>query len=284
MGAFEAFPLVDDGALEALVVVALRENPQLRAAQASLEAARSRAAQAGALPDPVLTTSYQNGGRGWSPGSDDDTGIRVGVVQEFPLAGKRRLAEQVESREVVRAGLRMESVHRSVVYQVRLAYAQLLLVRENLRILEDQRRATRDIEELSRSRYAVGLADQSDVLRAQAELARLDQIRLHQEGLETSASADVNRLLARPAATPVETGARLAALAERQLHTPSLEEVLAGVDLMSSDLAAGSDVMKRVAAPMVGGLVTSFLLELLVYPAIYLLWRRRSVGVAPAIE
>jgi Cu(I)/Ag(I) efflux system membrane protein CusA/SilA len=31
--------------------------------------------------------------------------------------------------------------------------------------------------------------------------------------------------------------------------------------------------MKRVAAPMVGGLATSFLMELLVYPAIYLLWR-----------
>ena len=36
---------------------------------------------------------------------------------------------------------------------------------------------------------------------------------------------------------------------------------------------AGSDVMKRVAAPMVGGLVTSFALELLVYPAVYLLWK-----------
>jgi Cu(I)/Ag(I) efflux system membrane protein CusA/SilA len=47
---------------------------------------------------------------------------------------------------------------------------------------------------------------------------------------------------------------------------------------------AGSDVMKRVAAPMVGGLVTSFLLELLVYPAIYLLWRRRSIEGAPAVE
>jgi copper/silver efflux system protein len=35
--------------------------------------------------------------------------------------------------------------------------------------------------------------------------------------------------------------------------------------------------MKRVAAPMVGGLATSFLLELLVYPAIYLLWKRRDL-------
>jgi len=37
--------------------------------------------------------------------------------------------------------------------------------------------------------------------------------------------------------------------------------------------SAGADVMKRIAAPMIGGLVTSFLMELLVYPAIYKLWR-----------
>jgi Cu(I)/Ag(I) efflux system membrane protein CusA/SilA len=35
----------------------------------------------------------------------------------------------------------------------------------------------------------------------------------------------------------------------------------------------GADVMKRIAAPMVGGLATSFAMELLVYPAIYLLWK-----------
>ncbi len=40
----------------------------------------------------------------------------------------------------------------------------------------------------------------------------------------------------------------------------------------------GADVMKRIAAPMVGGLFTSFILELLVYPAIYLLWHGRDIG------
>jgi Cu(I)/Ag(I) efflux system membrane protein CusA/SilA len=40
--------------------------------------------------------------------------------------------------------------------------------------------------------------------------------------------------------------------------------------------SAGADVMKRIAAPMIGGLVTSFLLELLVYPAIYKLWKGRE--------
>jgi copper/silver efflux system protein len=38
-------------------------------------------------------------------------------------------------------------------------------------------------------------------------------------------------------------------------------------------VGTGSDVMKRIAAPMVGGLFTSFLLELLVYPAIYFIWK-----------
>jgi copper/silver efflux system protein len=36
---------------------------------------------------------------------------------------------------------------------------------------------------------------------------------------------------------------------------------------------AGADVMKRIAAPMIGGLFTSFAMELLVYPAVYLLWK-----------
>ena len=36
---------------------------------------------------------------------------------------------------------------------------------------------------------------------------------------------------------------------------------------------AGADVMKRIAAPMIGGVITSGLMELLVFPIIYFLWR-----------
>jgi Cu(I)/Ag(I) efflux system membrane protein CusA/SilA len=41
-----------------------------------------------------------------------------------------------------------------------------------------------------------------------------------------------------------------------------------------------ADVMKRIAAPMVGGLVTSFLLELTVYPAPFALWKGRGLDRA----
>ena len=42
-------------------------------------------------------------------------------------------------------------------------------------------------------------------------------------------------------------------------------------------IGTGADVMKRIAAPMVGGLGTSFLLELTVYPAMFALWKGRSI-------
>jgi Cu(I)/Ag(I) efflux system membrane protein CusA/SilA len=44
----------------------------------------------------------------------------------------------------------------------------------------------------------------------------------------------------------------------------------------------GSDVMRRIAAPMIGGIFTSFLLELLVYPVIYEIWKAREVRKASA--
>jgi Cu(I)/Ag(I) efflux system membrane protein CusA/SilA len=40
----------------------------------------------------------------------------------------------------------------------------------------------------------------------------------------------------------------------------------------------GADVMKRIATPMIGGVVTSAILELLIYPVIYVLWRKRELG------
>jgi Cu(I)/Ag(I) efflux system membrane protein CusA/SilA len=42
-------------------------------------------------------------------------------------------------------------------------------------------------------------------------------------------------------------------------------------------IGTGSDVMKRIAAPMVGGIFTSFILELLIYPLVYELWKRHTI-------
>jgi copper/silver efflux system protein len=53
--------------------------------------------------------------------------------------------------------------------------------------------------------------------------------------------------------------------------------ILAGLLPIMWSHGTGADVMKRIAVPMVGGVVTSFLMELLVYPAIYFVWQGRGL-------
>ena len=48
--------------------------------------------------------------------------------------------------------------------------------------------------------------------------------------------------------------------------------------MWSPSTQAGADVMKRIATPMIGGVVTSAILELLIYPVIFVIWRRRSLS------
>ena len=53
--------------------------------------------------------------------------------------------------------------------------------------------------------------------------------------------------------------------------------ILAGLIPIMFSHGTGADVMKRIAAPMVGGVITSTILELIIYPAIYLIWRGRAL-------
>jgi len=56
--------------------------------------------------------------------------------------------------------------------------------------------------------------------------------------------------------------------------------ILAGLIPIMFSSGAGSDIMKRIAAPMIGGVITSTILELIIYPAIYMIWRSRSLKKA----
>ena len=47
--------------------------------------------------------------------------------------------------------------------------------------------------------------------------------------------------------------------------------------MWSPAMQAGADVMKRIATPMIGGIITSAIMELLIYPVIYVLWKRRDL-------
>jgi Cu(I)/Ag(I) efflux system membrane protein CusA/SilA len=54
--------------------------------------------------------------------------------------------------------------------------------------------------------------------------------------------------------------------------------ILAGLVPIMFSSGTGADIMKRIAAPMVGGVLTSTILELLIYPSIYYLWKGRRLS------
>jgi Cu(I)/Ag(I) efflux system membrane protein CusA/SilA len=54
--------------------------------------------------------------------------------------------------------------------------------------------------------------------------------------------------------------------------------ILAGLIPIMFSSGTGADVMKRIAAPMVGGVISSTILELIIYPAIYMIWRSRGLN------
>lgn len=53
--------------------------------------------------------------------------------------------------------------------------------------------------------------------------------------------------------------------------------IIAGLLPIMWSHGSGADVMKRIATPMIGGVVTSVIMELVVFPAIYYLWRSRAL-------
>jgi Cu(I)/Ag(I) efflux system membrane protein CusA/SilA len=61
----------------------------------------------------------------------------------------------------------------------------------------------------------------------------------------------------------------------------TVSTILAGLIPLMFSTGPGSEVMKRIAAPMIGGVLTSTALELVIYPAIYMIWRKKQLEREP---
>lgn len=224
-----------DPILEALVSEALEKNPDVAASVATAEAASFRIAPARTLPDPFLSFNYQNDRWAFSLGVQDMTSLGAMFSQPLPWPGKLRLAgeeaalraEQVRAGTVGRARLAVEA-------RVRRTYYEFLFAHELLALVEDRSRSWRQISDIVRERYAVGLGVQQDVLRAQVEVLRLDEARADQNAQVANRRAELNRLLGRPQDAPIEIDQRL----EFRPEVPELATLNGAVRERSPELAA----------------------------------------------
>ncbi len=224
-----------DAQLEALVDEALAKAPEMASAQASVEVAQRRVEPARTLADPFLSTSYQNDGRSISFGEAEGSFLGLMASQGIPWPGKLRLAGDIaasQAREVERGTLTRTAL--TLEARVRNAWYDLVLARSIDGIIDDRRAAASQIEESVRERYAAGLAVQQDVLRAQVELARLEELKATQAATIASRLAELNRLVGAPQERPVATPERLPS----DQAVPSMAELIAATAARSPEAAA----------------------------------------------
>jgi len=184
-----------DPALDALVASAINTAPDLAAARADVEAAKRRIEPARTLADPMLSTTYQNDGRALSLGTAEGSFVGLMLSQPLPWPGKLALAgraaeseaREIESGMLGRAALDIEA-------RVRNAWYDLALARALDRLVDERRETARQIEETTRARYAAGVAVQQDVLRAQVELARIDELKAAQRAAIAARATELQRL------------------------------------------------------------------------------------------
>jgi cobalt-zinc-cadmium efflux system outer membrane protein len=230
-----------DAAADRLVAEALQKTPEIAAARAAVEAAQRRIEPARTLPDPSASINYQNDGRSISLGSAEGSFVGLMLSQPLLWPGKLTLAGRAaesEAREIEmgtlgRAGLAIEA-------RVRNAWYDLALARAIDRLIEERRETARQIETTTRDRYAAGLAVQQDVLRAQVELARIDEAKSAQRAIIAGRLAELNRLVGRPQDASLDTPADLPPIAA----IPSTSNVIGSALSRSPEAAAARQAIE----------------------------------------
>ena len=265
--------LPTDPTLSRLIAESFAARPELAQSVAVAHAEGERAAQADALPDPMLQIGIQNDGfTSIEVGRMDTSFISFMASQTLPWPGKLGLRKQVAELGTTQAKHAIARARLSTEAEVRRAYWDLLLVRDRLALLDQLTALWQKSSGIARVRYETAGGAQSDMLRAQLELNRLEQRRLGLEAEERARVQAINRLRARPLAEPIVTTAHigdLPALAsfdgafseERSLHqSPELATARLGtlraarsVALAEKsyypDLTVSAGVMYRGALP-----------------------------------
>ncbi|MDE2366675.1 MAG: TolC family protein [Betaproteobacteria bacterium] len=162
------------GPLTALVAEALENNPEIQAALRERDAAGHRIAPAAALDDPVLEAGVINVPLASPPFNREDMTMKmIGLSQRLPFPGKRGLREAVAAKDAESIGYGYQETVNRVARDIRIAYFDLGLTLERIRIVEKNKLILEDLLHIAEQHYGVGMGSQADALKAQTQVSRI---------------------------------------------------------------------------------------------------------------
>ncbi|TWU46767.1 Outer membrane efflux protein [Rubripirellula reticaptiva] len=183
--------------LPELIATALSTHPSIAAARQRVAAAQHRIPQATALEDPMVGNTF------W-PIHDQalqTAGGRVAhqfaLTQKLPWPAKLDARGAVAAREVQVALAEIADKESEIVEAVRLAYYELWLASELIRIVDDNNELVQDLITVAEARYKTG-GSQQDILRAELEGDRLAQQLISLRRQQEQARADLGTLVRMP--------------------------------------------------------------------------------------
>ena len=198
--------------VESLLVYARQSNPEFAFMQHEAEAAAARVAPAGNLPDPSFSMELRDitrdgtSGPTLSPANVGST--KYTVRQMFPWPGKRDLARAAAEASAEQSNQAARATWNELAMKLKVAQARRYELAQRRQIVGEIDDLLANLESITRTRYASGLAAQADAVRALSERTMLRGELISLAAQSRTVDAQVNALLARPPGAPLAAAVR----------------------------------------------------------------------------
>lgn len=188
MSPFQSF---GEETLSSFIDEALKNNPQIQAAHKQYEAASNRIGQAISLDDPMIEYEYNK-----VVADRMLTGEPMKMFsasQDIPFPTKIYYRAKMASRIAKVAYENYKATERQIVSQVKSVYSELLLIEKLVSLNKENKGILVQFSQVATTRYGTSEGSQADALKAQLELARVENelILLEQRRLSTQARLNI---------------------------------------------------------------------------------------------
>ncbi len=190
--------------LQELIQEALRNNPQLKAYREASKASRAQISPAGALPDPLLSLRMLNvPNNRLAFDREAMTGKQISLTQTIPFPGKLRIKSAIARSKAETSEAGFQEMKNLLIKNVKDVYYELGYIDQAIQTTQKNKALLAELVKIATVKYSVGKGLQQDVLKAQVEMARLNDRLLVLEQKRTALAARLNRLLNRRDNTPI---------------------------------------------------------------------------------
>jgi outer membrane protein TolC len=213
-------------------LVALAQNPSIRAAERRVERLGARVPQVTSLDDPMLQVAPFGEMAETAAGQ---VGLMTGVSQKLPFPGKLDTRGRIAEQDVAMALADLQQTRLRVVAETRRAFWSYYFASRAIESTRQSRELLSQFRQIAEAQYRAGTRSQSDVLRASVELSNLDNELITLDQRQATARSMLNQLLDRPVNAPLPEPSPIqperiaeqldALLAAAAIHNPTIQKI-----------------------------------------------------------